>query len=72
MSGYSIVIEGSDSSYSAYSPDVPGCIAAADSRDAVEKLMREAIEFHIEGLVADGDPVPEPSASPYVKYVETP
>ena len=72
VSGYSIIAEGSNGSFSAYSPDVPGCGAAADSRAEVEALIREAIEFHIEGLVADGDPVPEPSPEPYIKYVECP
>ncbi len=70
MSEYSIVIEGGNGSYSAYSPDVPGCIATGDSYAEVERLMREALEFHIENLREHGDPVPEPSEHPYVKYVE--
>ncbi len=55
---YTIVIEKATDNYSAYVPDLPGCVAAADTRDEVIELMREAIEFHLEGLRRDGDPVP--------------
>jgi predicted RNase H-like HicB family nuclease len=61
---YAIVIEHVPSSnYSAYAPDLPGCIATADTLDEVTRLMREGIEFHIEGLREDGLPIPEPSTS---------
>jgi predicted RNase H-like HicB family nuclease len=63
MSGYPIVIEGEEGSYSAYSPDLPGCVAAGESRKEVEQLMQEAITVHIESLRAHGEPVPEPSAA---------
>ena len=59
---YLVVVEKSEDSYGAYVPDLPGCIAAADSRDAVLRLIRQAVELHIEGLVAAGDPIPEPSS----------
>ena len=60
---YLVVVEKGSSSFGAYVPDLPGCIAAAESRDEVLKLIREAIEFHIEGLREDGQPVPQPSSS---------
>ena len=60
---YLVVIEKGDSSLGAYVPDLPGCIAAAETEDEVRVLIREAIELHIEGLREDGGPVPLPSAS---------
>jgi len=62
MSGmkYLVVVEQGDSGFSAYVPDLPGCAAAADNREEVVVLIQEAIEFHIEGLVEAGDPVPPP------------
>jgi len=66
-----VIIEGDRrSGYSAYSPDLPGCVSAGGTIEEVERLMREAIEFHLEGLRADGDPVPEPSSA--AAYVEIP
>ena len=59
---YAIVIEKAKGNYSAYVPDLPGCIATAESVEAVEAEIREAIRFHIEGLKEDGLPVPEPTA----------
>ena len=59
---YLIVIEGSDDAgYSAYAPDLPGCVAAGETREDVEREMHDAIAFHIEGLREAGEPVPEPS-----------
>lgn len=63
MSRFLIIIEETATGFSAYSPDLPGCASAASTREAVERSMREAIEFHLEGLRADGQPVPRPSAS---------
>jgi predicted RNase H-like HicB family nuclease len=65
---YAIVIEKAKANYSAYVPDLPGCIATGPSVDAVEHEIRDAIRFHIEGLKADGLPIPEPSA--ISEYVE--
>ena len=48
--------------YSAWLPDLPGCVAAADSREECEQLIREAIELHLAGMREDGDPIPEPSS----------
>ena len=65
---YAIVIENAGPNFSAYVPDLPGCVATGVSIDEVQREMREAIELHIEGMRADGDPIPQPSSS--VQYVE--
>lgn len=65
---YAIVIESAGNNYSAYVPDLPGCVATGESMAEVERMIREAIEFHLEGLRADGDPIPMPSSR--VDYVE--
>jgi len=65
---YMVVIEKGEASYGAHVPDLPGCVAVGRSREEVLKLIREAIEFHIEGLRDAGEPVPMPSsASEYVE-----
>jgi predicted RNase H-like HicB family nuclease len=58
-----VIIEADGGSYSAYVPDLPGCFAAGKSVAEVERLIREAIDFHIEGLRENGDPVPRPTAA---------
>lgn len=60
MSRYLIIIESTATGFSAYSPDLPGCVATAATRQEVEREMHGAIEFHIEGLRLAGEPVPEP------------
>jgi predicted RNase H-like HicB family nuclease len=65
---YAIVIEKADSNYSAYVPDLPGCVATGATSEEAEKEIREAIEFHIEGMKEDGEAIPVPSSS--VDYVE--
>ena len=60
MNRYLIIVEETPSGYSAYSPDVPGCVAAAATRPDVEREMHDAIEFHIDGLRAAGEEVPKP------------
>ncbi len=60
---YTIVIEKAPNNYAAYAPDLPGCIATGTTRDEVIEQMREAIEFHLEGLRRDGDPVPPPQTT---------
>ena len=57
---YTILIERTDNGYSAYVPDLPGCIAAADTKNEVEALIREAMVLHLESLYEYGDPIPEP------------
>jgi predicted RNase H-like HicB family nuclease len=63
MSKYLIVIEQAASGFSAYSPDLPGCVSTGRTRDEVEAAMREAIAFHLDGLREDGVPIPKPTAS---------
>ena len=65
---YAVVIEKGQSNYSAYVPDLPGCVAVGDTIEETQREIQEAIEFHIEGLRADGLPIPEPSSR--VDYVE--
>lgn len=60
---YLVVVEKGSNSFGAYVPDLPGCVAAADTRDEVLQLIREAIEFHIEGLREDGKSIPQPTSS---------
>jgi predicted RNase H-like HicB family nuclease len=59
MSRYLIIIEATSTGFSAYSPDLPGCVATGRNREEVEREMRDAIEFHIEGLRLAGEQVPE-------------
>ena len=68
MHKYLVVFERAGDNYSAYSPDLPGCIATGGTRDEVEKNIREAISFHIEGLLNDGLPLPEQVS--FTEYVE--
>jgi predicted RNase H-like HicB family nuclease len=65
---YAIVIENAGSNYSAYVPDLPGCVAVGESLEETERLIREAIKFHLDGLREDGTPIPPPSSR--VDYVE--
>ena len=59
---YMVVIEKGKSGYGAHVPDLPGCIAVGKSQEEVLSLIKEAIEFHIEGLRAAGEPIPPPSS----------
>lgn len=65
---YAIVIEKAASNYTAYVPDLPGCVATGATIQETETMIREAIEFHLEGLRADNLPIPPPSSQ--VEYVE--
>lgn len=60
---YLVVVEQGPRSFGAYVPDLPGCVAAGESREEVLMLIREAIALHIEGLRDDGQPVPSPSST---------
>jgi predicted RNase H-like HicB family nuclease len=68
MMRYAVVIEKAGDNYSAYVPDLPGCVATGPTVDAVENEIRDAIRFHIEGLKEDGLPVPAPTS--IAEYVE--
>lgn len=61
--GYLVVIEPAERNYAAYVPDLPGCVVTGATREETIERMREAIVLHIEGLKADGEPVPEPVTS---------
>ena len=62
MKQYAVIIEKGEHSYGALVPDLPGCVAAAETAAEVEKLIKEAIEFHVEGLREEGLEVPEPAS----------
>jgi predicted RNase H-like HicB family nuclease len=70
MKKYLIVIEQTGTGYSSYSPDLPGCVSTGRTRDEVERNMREAVEFHLEGMRLEGLEVPAPHT--YSAYVEVP
>jgi predicted RNase H-like HicB family nuclease len=65
---YAIVIEKAPANYAAYVPDLPGCIATSATGAETESLIRQAIQFHVEGLKEDGLPIPPPSS--HVEYVD--
>jgi predicted RNase H-like HicB family nuclease len=68
MKRYAVVIEQGPASYGAYVPDLRGCVAVAETAEEVTRLIREAIEFHLEGLRDAGEPIPEPTSR--LAYVE--
>lgn len=68
MKKYAIVVEKAEKNYSAYVPDLPGCIATGETVEETQRLLREAIALHVAGLREDGLEVPEPSS--VVTYVE--
>jgi predicted RNase H-like HicB family nuclease len=65
---YAVVIEKGERNYSAYVPDLPGCMLVGDTVEEVKAEIREAIEFHLEGMREDGLPIPQPSSN--ADYVE--
>ncbi len=65
---YAIVIEEAESNFAAYVPDLPGCVATGQTIEETKEQIKEAIEFHLQGLREDGLPVPEPASR--VEYVE--
>ncbi len=65
---YAVVIEKAEANYSAYAPDLPGCVATGDTPEEAEREIREAIRFHLEGLEEDGIEAPKPEAK--LAYVE--
>jgi len=62
MKEYVVIYERTENNWSAYAPDVPGCIATGDTREEVERNFQEALAFHLEGLREHGLPIPEPSS----------
>ncbi|MGH8467910.1 MAG: type II toxin-antitoxin system HicB family antitoxin [Gammaproteobacteria bacterium] len=67
---YLVVVEQGPTSYGAYVPDLPGCVAAGEAREEVLTLIREAIAFHLEGMKNDGQSIPRPSSSSEVVEVQ--
>ena len=67
---YLVVIEKGDTSFGAYVPDLPGCVAVADSRDKVVKLIHEAIELHLEDFKESGESLPVPSSEGEVVEID--
>lgn len=67
---YLVVVEEGPKSFGAYVPDLPGCIAAGESKEEVLTLIREAIEFHVESLKETGEPIPPPASSSELVEVE--
>jgi len=65
---YWVVVEKGPTSYSAYVPDLPGCVSVGDTHEEMERMIKEAIEFHLEGMAADDDPIP--AATSYAKEIE--
>jgi len=70
MNKYLVIVEETGTGYSAFSPDLPGCVATGNTRDEVEQAMRDAIQFHLDGMREDGDPIPVPHS--YSTYCEVP
>ena len=67
---YAVVFEKGERNWAAYVPDLPGCISTGATLEETQRNIREAIEFHLEGMHEVGEPIPEPSAA--VSYVEMP
>ena len=65
---YAVIIEQGETSYGAYVPDLPGCVAVAETKDEVISLIKDAIEFHLEGIKQEGQAVPVPSS--VTEYIE--
>ncbi len=65
---YAVIVEEGETSFGAYVPDLPGCVAVGETKEEVLELIQEAIEFHLEGMREDGQPIPEPSSS--IEYIE--
>jgi predicted RNase H-like HicB family nuclease len=64
MKGYLVVIEKGKTSYGAYVPDLPGCVAVGETAEEVEQLIKESIEMHLEAMQEDNEPIPDPVSSP--------
>ena len=67
---YLVIVEKGSSSYGAHVPDLPGCVAVGETKDEVLSLIREAIEFHLEGMKQDGEPILPPSSTGELVEVE--
>ncbi|MCH8870529.1 MAG: type II toxin-antitoxin system HicB family antitoxin [Chloroflexi bacterium] len=70
MHRFLVVIEKANGNYSAYSPDLPGCVATGKTREDAERNMHEAIQLHVDGLIEDGEPVPKSES--FAEYIAVP
>ena len=70
MHRFLVVIEKANGNYSAYSPDLPGCIATGSTREETERNIHEAIQMHVEGMLEDGEPIPESES--FAEYIAVP
>jgi len=70
MSKYLVIVEETETGYSAFSPDLPGCIATGKTREEVEQTMLDAVQIHLDGMREDGDHIPAPHS--YSTYLEVP
>ena len=68
MKKYAVIIERGPNNLSAYIPDLPGCVTTGKTLEEIECNIREAVELHLEGMLEDGEPIPEPSTS--VSFIE--
>lgn len=66
---HAVILEKGQDSYDAYVPDLPGWVAVGDTVEEVKTLIQEAIDFHLESMIEDGDDIPQPSS--FVEYIET-
>ena len=71
-SSYAVIIEKGPTNFGAYLPDLPGCVALADTEEKVWKLIVEAVDLHVETMQENGEPIPEPQSSARVLKVEIP
>jgi len=67
---YTVILEEGDGSWGAYVPDLPGCVVAGETKAEVLQLIREAIEFHLEGLKEQGEPIPQPHSQSEVVEID--
>jgi predicted RNase H-like HicB family nuclease len=67
---YIIIVERGETSYGAYVPDLPGCVAVGETKEEVMELIREAVEMHIESMRRDGQPIPEPNSTTELIHVK--
>ena len=70
MSKYLVIVEETKTGYSAFSPDLPGCVATGKTREETERAMRDAVKFHLDGIREDGEDIPVPHS--YSTHCEVP
>lgn len=68
---YVVILEEGPESWGAYVPDLPGCVAVGETREEALKLIGEAVEFHLDGMREDGDPIPQPHSHTEIIQVDT-